>query len=83
MVHFQGFALKFHQKGRTSEEKDTVLAAETEPQDKAIPVPLKQLDIGFATKQALRKKKICLLPCCDLSENHGEKSSYVPGSVAH
>ncbi|KAJ8361784.1 hypothetical protein AAFF_G00422090 [Aldrovandia affinis] len=70
-----------------------------DPQEKQIHVPLKHLDIGFSTKQALQKaseklqenpvkivefkKRMCLLTRNDLQENDGEKSSHVSSCAAY
>lgn len=55
-VHPESLAVMLSQRGRNGENKDTFPAVETGPQDKVIHVSLKQLTIGFATKQALREK---------------------------
>ncbi|KAK1905642.1 hypothetical protein KUDE01_012822 [Dissostichus eleginoides] len=48
-------AVMLYQERRAGKDQDTVQLTKLDPQEKQIHVPLKHLDIGFSTKQALQK----------------------------
>ncbi|GAA6108193.1 uncharacterized protein LOC121526132 isoform X4 [Tachysurus ichikawai] len=54
-VNHKWLDIKLYQKGRTGKVKAPLQLLKLDPQDKANHVPLKQLNTGFGTKQALEK----------------------------